>query len=84
MPNSDKVVRKREKRRPMKVSTVEELSGVSLSLSCSISLSISLFLSPALTVMASMNWSLQLLVPTSRARLVFFISLSTVFCQEED
>lgn len=36
---------------------------------------------PALTVMASMNWSLQLLVPTSRARLVFFISLSTVFCQ---
>lgn len=39
--------------------------------------------SPALTVMASMNWSLQLLVPTSRARLVFLISLSTVFCQEE-
>lgn len=32
--------------------------------------------------MASMNWSLQLLVPTSRARLVFFMSLSTVFCQK--
>lgn len=39
---------------------------------------------PALTVMASMNWSLQLLVPTSRARLVFFISLSTVFCQRPE
>lgn len=39
---------------------------------------------PALTVMASMNWSLQLLVPTSRARLVFLISLSTVFWQTEN
>lgn len=39
---------------------------------------------PALTVMASMNWSLQLLVPTNRARLVFFISLSTVFCQRTE
>lgn len=32
--------------------------------------------------MASMNWSLQLLVPTRRAKFVFFISLSTVFCRE--
>lgn len=34
--------------------------------------------SPALTVMASMNCSLQLFVPTTSARLVFLISLSTV------
>ena len=42
------------------------------------------FFSPALTVMASMNWSLQLLVPTRRARLVFLISLSTVFYGLDD
>lgn len=35
---------------------------------------------PALTVMASMNWSLQEFVPTTSARLVFLISLSTVLC----
>jgi len=33
---------------------------------------------PELTVMASTNWSLQLLVPIKRAKLVFFMSLSTV------
>lgn len=38
-------------------------------------------LSPALTVMASMNWSLQVWVPTTKAIFVFLISLSTVFCQ---
>lgn len=36
--------------------------------------------SPALTVMASMNWSLQECVPTTKARFVFLISLSTVLC----
>lgn len=34
--------------------------------------------SPALTVIASINCSLQLFVPTTRARFVFLISLSTV------
>lgn len=33
--------------------------------------------------MASINWSLQLLVPTRRAKFVFLISLSTVFYREE-
>lgn len=33
---------------------------------------------PELTVMASTNCSLQLLVPITSARLVFFSSLSTV------
>lgn len=36
--------------------------------------------SPALTVMASINWSLQECVPTTKARFVFLISLSTVLC----
>lgn len=36
--------------------------------------------SPALTVTALTNCSLQLLLPTTRARLVFLISLSTVLC----
>lgn len=36
---------------------------------------------PALTVTALTNCSLQLLLPTTSARLVFFISLSTVFCK---
>lgn len=39
-----------------------------------------MFPSPALTVMASMNWSLQECVPTTKARFVFLISLSTVLC----
>lgn len=38
---------------------------------------------PALTVMASINWSLQEFVPTTRARLVFLISLSTVLCMTQ-
>lgn len=37
--------------------------------------------SPALTVTALTNCSLQLLLPTTRARLVFLISLSTVLCR---
>ena len=37
--------------------------------------------SPALTVTALTNCSLQLLLPTTRARLVFLISLSTVLCK---
>lgn len=37
-------------------------------------------LSPALTVMASKNWSLQECVPTTKARFVFLMSLSTVLC----
>lgn len=36
--------------------------------------------SPALTVMASKNWSLQECVPTTKARFVFLMSLSTVLC----
>lgn len=36
--------------------------------------------SPALTVTALTNCSLQLLLPTTRARFVFLISLSTVLC----
>ena len=36
---------------------------------------------PELTVMASTNCSLQVLVPITRARLVFFRSLSTVLCK---
>lgn len=39
-----------------------------------------IFSSPALTVMASINWSLQECVPTTKARFVFLISLSTVLC----
>lgn len=39
--------------------------------------------SPALTVTALTNCSLQLLLPTTSARLVFLISLSTVLCRDE-
>lgn len=39
--------------------------------------------SPALTVIASMNCSLQLLVPTTRARFVFLMSLSTVLWKRQ-
>lgn len=38
--------------------------------------------SPALTVTALTNCSLQLLLPTTRARFVFLISLSTVLCRD--
>lgn len=40
--------------------------------------------SPALTVTALTNCSLQLLLPTTRARFVFLISLSTVLCRDTD
>lgn len=39
--------------------------------------------SPALTVTALTNCSLQLLLPTTSARLVFLINLSTVLCRQE-
>ena len=40
--------------------------------------------SPALTVTALTNCSLQLLLPTTSARFVFLISLSTVLCRDTD